>query len=150
MYPGTYAKEMPDKAAVIDAVTGKALTYRQLDEQSAQLARYLMSVGLQRGDTLAINLENRLEFFVATWAALLAQGPRSTPTLNDPGRHLRHFAGPGCLPRGREATFLPETVTRPERVNKDCRAAAAWGRTTEQPLVDRAPPGALNRQNLNV
>ena len=70
MYPGTYAKEMPDKAAAIDAVTGKALTYRQLDEQSAQLARYLMSVGLQRGDTLAINLENRLEFFVATWAAL--------------------------------------------------------------------------------
>ena len=70
MYPGTYAKEMPDKAAAIAAVTGKALTYRQLDEQSAQLARYLMSVGLQRGDTLAINLENRLEFFVATWAAL--------------------------------------------------------------------------------
>ena len=70
MYPGTYAKEMPDKAAAIDAVTGKALTYRQLDEQSAQLARYLMSVGLQRGDTLAINLENCLEFFVATWAAL--------------------------------------------------------------------------------
>ena len=70
MYPGTYAKEMPDKAAAIDAVSGRALTYRQLDEQSAQLARYLTSVGLQRGDTLAINLENRLEFFVATWAAL--------------------------------------------------------------------------------
>ena len=56
MYPGTYAKEMPDKAAAIDAVTGKALTYRQLDEQSAQLAHYFMSLGLQRGDTLAINL----------------------------------------------------------------------------------------------
>ncbi len=70
MYPGRYARDLPDKAAAIDAVTGDVLTYNQLDEQSTQLARYFRSVGLQRGDTLAINLDNRLEFFVGTWAAL--------------------------------------------------------------------------------
>ena len=69
MYPGKYAAETPAKAAAVDAVTGETLTYKQLDEQSAQLARYLRSVGLQRGDALALNLDNRLEFFVGTWAS---------------------------------------------------------------------------------
>ena len=87
---------------------------------------------------------------LANWAARLAQGPRDTQNLNAPGRYLRHFAGPECLPRGREATLLPETVIRIEGVNKNRRAAAARARTTEQPLVDRAPPGALNHLNLNV
>ena len=70
MYPGKYSAERPEKPAVIDAATDKVLTYKQLDEQSAQLARYLRTVGLQRGDTLALNLENCLEYFVGTWAAL--------------------------------------------------------------------------------
>ncbi len=70
MYPGKYAAETPGKPAVINALTGEVLTYWQLDEQSNQLARYLRSIGLERGDALAINLENRFEFFVATWAAL--------------------------------------------------------------------------------
>jgi long-chain acyl-CoA synthetase len=70
MYPGKYAAETPEKPAAINAVTGKVLTYRRLNEDSIRLARHLRSVGLKRGDALAINLENRLEFFVATWAAL--------------------------------------------------------------------------------
>ena len=70
MYPGKYSAETPEKLAVIDAATDEVLTYKQLDEQSAQLARYLRTVGLQRGDTLALNLENCLEYFVGTWAAL--------------------------------------------------------------------------------
>ena len=70
MYPGKYAAETPEKPAAINAVTGEVLTYRRLNEDSIRLVRYLRSVGLKRGDALAINLENRLEFFVATWAAL--------------------------------------------------------------------------------
>ncbi|MBT5498402.1 MAG: acyl-CoA synthetase [Alphaproteobacteria bacterium] len=70
MYPGKYAAETPEKPAAVNAVTGEVLTYRRLNEDSIRLARYLRSVGLKRGDALAINLENRLEFFVATWAAL--------------------------------------------------------------------------------
>ena len=70
MYPGKYAAETPEKMAAVNAVTGEVLTYRRLNEDSIRLARHLRSVGLKRGDALAINLENRLEFFVATWAAL--------------------------------------------------------------------------------
>jgi long-chain acyl-CoA synthetase len=70
MYPGKYAAETPEKVAAVNAVTGEVLTYRRLNEDSIRLARHLRSVGLKRGDALAINLENRLEFFVATWAAL--------------------------------------------------------------------------------
>lgn len=70
MYPGKYAAETPEKPAVINAATGEVLTYQQLNESSIQLARYLHAAGLRRGDALAINLENRFEFFIATWAAL--------------------------------------------------------------------------------
>ena len=70
MYPGKYAAETPEKPAAINAATEEVLTYRCLNEASIRLARHLRSVGMKRGDALAINLENRLEFFVATWAAL--------------------------------------------------------------------------------
>ena len=74
--------------------------------------------------------------------------------LTWPGTPSRELSRPTLrskvFPRGREATFLPETVIRIEGVSENRRAAAAWARTTEQPLVDRAPPGALNHQNLNV
>jgi hypothetical protein len=68
-----------------------------------------------------------------------------------PSRELsRRALRSNVFPCGREATFLPETVIRIEGVSENRRAAAAWARTTEQPLVDRAPPGAQNHQNLNV
>ena len=55
MYPGKYAAETPEKPAAVNAVTGEVLTYRRLNEDSIRLARYLRSVGLKRGDALAIN-----------------------------------------------------------------------------------------------
>ncbi len=70
MYPGTIARTTPDKPAVIMASTGQTLTYAQLDENSARLARMLHDRGLRRGDVIALLSENNLRFFEFYWAAV--------------------------------------------------------------------------------
>ncbi|WP_131830511.1 AMP-binding protein, partial [Mycolicibacterium diernhoferi] len=45
MYPGTHAQTAPDRPAVIVAETGRRLSYRQLDDDSAALARVLHDAG---------------------------------------------------------------------------------------------------------
>ena len=70
MYPGTYAKTQPEKAAVIRAATGEVLTYAELDRRSSQLARVLRQAGLVRGDHVALILENHLAYFEVVWACM--------------------------------------------------------------------------------
>lgn len=69
MYPGTHAAASPHRPAVIDADSGQTLTYRQLDDDSAALARVLHDAGLRRGDVIALVSGNRPEALVALWAA---------------------------------------------------------------------------------
>ncbi|WP_370249303.1 acyl-CoA synthetase [Nocardioides sp.] len=70
MYPGTFAATTPDKPAVIMAGSGETLTYRDLDDRSARLARALHDLGLRPGDVLAMLSDNRPEALVMYWAAL--------------------------------------------------------------------------------
>ncbi|SDE55685.1 acyl-CoA synthetase [Pseudonocardia oroxyli] len=69
MYPGTHAATTPDKPAVVMAGSGDALTFRELDEGSARLARYLHEQGLRRGDVVALVSENTPRVFEVYWAA---------------------------------------------------------------------------------
>ncbi|MEZ0174010.1 MAG: AMP-binding protein [Candidatus Reddybacter sp.] len=70
MYPGKWAEEYPDKAAVIHAVTGATTSYRQLNDRSNQLAQLMWAKGLRPGDHVAILMENNLRYFEVIWAAL--------------------------------------------------------------------------------
>ena len=70
MYPGHWSQRTPDKAAVIHSETGQSLTFKELDDQSNQLAQLLFSRGLRRGDHIAIFMENQLAYFVVAWAAM--------------------------------------------------------------------------------
>lgn len=49
MYPGNFVSVSPDKPAIVRPATGESLTYRQLDENSLRFAKYLRSLGLERG-----------------------------------------------------------------------------------------------------
>ncbi|WP_433507873.1 acyl-CoA synthetase [Pseudonocardia halophobica] len=69
MYPGTHAATTPDKPAVVMAGSGETLTFRQLEEGSARLARYLHEAGLRRGDVIAVVTENTPRVFEIYWAA---------------------------------------------------------------------------------
>ncbi len=70
MYPGTYAAETPDRPAVVMSDTGATLTFAELDDRSARIARLLHERGLRRGDTVALLAENRLTSYELYWAAL--------------------------------------------------------------------------------
>ena len=69
MYPGVHAKTTPDKPAFVMAGTGEAVTYREIDERSNQLAHLFRAAGLQRGDAIALMLENHPRYFEILWAA---------------------------------------------------------------------------------
>ncbi len=70
MYPGTWAATSPQQPAVIMADGSETLTYAELDERSARLARLLYDRGLRRGDNVALLSENNVRYYDAYWAAL--------------------------------------------------------------------------------
>jgi len=85
MYPGHWAKQTPDKPAVIDSVSGAIVTYRELDDRSNQIAQLMYAHGLRRGDHVSIFMENDVRYFEIVWAAL-----RSGLYLTTINRYLTH------------------------------------------------------------
>jgi acyl-CoA synthetase (AMP-forming)/AMP-acid ligase II len=69
MHPAEIASREPDRPAVVMAGTGEAITFRELDERSNRLAQLFRTRGLERGDTVAILLENNPRFLEVAWAA---------------------------------------------------------------------------------
>ena len=70
MYPGTVAQRAPDRPAVIMGTSGETITFAELDERSNRLAHLLRDAGLQRGDHIALFMENQPRFMEIVWAAL--------------------------------------------------------------------------------
>jgi long-chain acyl-CoA synthetase len=68
-HPSIHARNLPDKIAYQMAGTGKAISYRQLDESSNEGAQLFRSLGLKPGDHVALLMENRLAFMEICWAA---------------------------------------------------------------------------------
>src|SRR5262245_19092710 len=68
-HPSIHARTHPDKIAYQMAGTGKAITYRELDELSNQGAHLFRKLGLKAGDHIALLMENRLAFMEICWAA---------------------------------------------------------------------------------
>lgn len=70
-----HARRTPDRVAVaFEPVRDRALaphvrTYAELDRRSRALAGHLRTIGLERGDTVAMLCENRAEFLEMCWAA---------------------------------------------------------------------------------
>jgi long-chain acyl-CoA synthetase len=69
LHPTFHAAQRPEQAAIIMASNGAITTYRQLDERSNQAAHLFRKLGLQRGDHLALLMENHPVFFEICWAA---------------------------------------------------------------------------------
>src|SRR5665647_3222320 len=68
-HPSIHALTQPDKIAYQMAGSGKAITYRELDQLSNQGAHLSRSLGLKAGDSNAFLMENRLAFMEMCWAA---------------------------------------------------------------------------------
>ena len=63
MSPADIAATYPDKPAYIMAETGETVTFAQLEASANQGAQLFRSLGLKRGDHIAILLENHSRFF---------------------------------------------------------------------------------------
>ncbi|XP_030383119.1 long-chain fatty acid transport protein 4 [Scaptodrosophila lebanonensis] len=68
----------PDKLAIVSET--QQVSFRQLDEHANRVANVLQAEGYQKGDVVALLLENRAEF-VATWLGLSKIGV-ITPLIN--------------------------------------------------------------------
>jgi long-chain acyl-CoA synthetase len=63
------AEAQPDKPAVIMADDSAILTFSQLDRGSCQVSRLLASLGVGRGDHVAVFMANRPEYLTIAWGA---------------------------------------------------------------------------------
>jgi acyl-CoA synthetase (AMP-forming)/AMP-acid ligase II len=68
-HPSIHARTEPNKIAYQMAGSGKAITYRELDELSNQGAQLFRALGLKAGDHIALLMENRLAFMEICWVA---------------------------------------------------------------------------------
>ena len=69
MHPTELAKQHPDKVAYYMAASGHTVTYAELEASSNQGAQLFRSLGLNRGDHIAILLENHPQFLQICLAA---------------------------------------------------------------------------------
>jgi long-chain acyl-CoA synthetase len=69
MHPSVHAQTQPDKPAVIEAETGRSVSFAELDAASNQFAQLLRSHGIAVGDVIALMLDNVPEYFGIAWGA---------------------------------------------------------------------------------
>ncbi len=112
MHPSIHARRTPDKPAYIMAGSGEAVTYRQLDDHSNQVAQYLRALGLRAGETIGLFLDNGPRFLEICWGAhragltytaisFRATAEEAAYILNDSGSRI-------CLVSASKAALVPE------------------------------------------
>jgi acyl-CoA synthetase (AMP-forming)/AMP-acid ligase II len=82
------AAHLGSKAAIIDGVTGRAISYRKLAALITGAAAGLTNRGVRRGDVVALASPNCPEYAIAFHAALLAGAAVSTVNLLVPAPEL--------------------------------------------------------------
>ncbi|HEX5611717.1 MAG TPA: AMP-binding protein, partial [Burkholderiales bacterium] len=68
-HPLHHARRTPEKPAYVMAGSGETVTYRQLEDRSNQGAHLFRRLGLKRGDSIALMLDNNARFFEICFAA---------------------------------------------------------------------------------
>lgn len=69
MHPTVHAETMPARPAIIMADSGQSLTYGDLEAESNRVAHLLRRLGLKRGDTIAVLMENGAHYLPICWGA---------------------------------------------------------------------------------
>ena len=127
-----HAARLADKPALVEAASGRTLTYGALREQVQHFAANLASCGFRAGDVVAILMPNLPEYAVAFHGVALAGGVCTTV---NPGYTAGEIHDQ-CLDAG--ATRL---VTVPACL--DVARAAATGTAVHEILVVGGEPAAI-------
>ena len=103
------AAERADQIALRTPGDGMAITYREYAERVRQIAGGLASLGVGRGDTVALMLVNRPEFNLVDTAALhLGAAPFSIYNTSAPEQIEYLFSNAGARVVVTEHAFLPQ------------------------------------------
>ena len=68
LIPQKWARQTPDRVAIIDSTTEQQINFRDLDKRVRQLANTLLSLGLQKGDRVAALSQNSIEYVTIYFA----------------------------------------------------------------------------------
>jgi acyl-CoA synthetase (AMP-forming)/AMP-acid ligase II len=82
------AQQVPDRIAIV--IGDRRVTYGELDERSTRFANYLISIGVQPGDTVGINSYNRIEWIEAMFGAYKARAVAINLNYRYVGEELRY------------------------------------------------------------
>ncbi len=85
------AVNVPRHAALIDAATGRTLTWQQVHAAVDAFAAKLLEAGLVEGDRVVVLLPNRADFCVSLFAVLRAGGIAVPAAVQSPERELRRL-----------------------------------------------------------
>ena len=69
LHPCHHALSTPHKPAIIMARSGETVTYEELDARSNQGAQLFRSLGLKRGDAIALLMDNNARYLEICFAA---------------------------------------------------------------------------------
>lgn len=139
------AELTPGRIAFVDALSGEARTYRQLNERAARCANAFEALGVREGDRVAVLCRNRIEFFeimlgCAKLGAILAPlnwrmpPAELAPVLDD--------CAPALLIHGQEDAAAAQALARG---GMTLVALDARGRTSFEALLDAAAPMRATR-----
>ena len=81
MHPSYWAKETPDKPAIIVAETGEEVSYKTMNDRANQVAQLIRASGLGVGAALAIMMSNTPRFYDFVWGSQRS-GTYFTPVPN--------------------------------------------------------------------
>jgi acyl-CoA synthetase (AMP-forming)/AMP-acid ligase II len=124
------AERQPDATAIVCpwGRRGGSLTYRELDERSARIARGLAEVGIGRGVRTVLMVPPGLDLFALAFGMFRAG---VVPVLVDPGIGLAHLKT--CLANAEPEAFIGVTRAQVARV------LFGWGKATVRTTVTVGP-----------
>jgi len=106
------AQRLPEKVALV--CDGQRLTYAQIDAMANRLANALIDRGVQRGDRVAIHLNNCVEAVVSIFATLKAGGVfvfvNHTTKLDKMSYILNNCRATALVTEARKASLLDQVV----------------------------------------
>ncbi|MFI5957519.1 acyl-CoA synthetase [Cryptosporangium sp. NPDC051539] len=119
------ADEFPDRPAVVDADTGDTVTFAELEDRSDRIAGLLADLGLEKGDHVAVLMDNDARTFEIIWAT-----QRSGLYITPINWHLK----------ADEARYIVE----------DCDAKVIFANAATASLAETIPLGSVLAHRIAV
>jgi len=121
---GTYIEKITEKYPLRTALyfEDKTWTWKELNEECNKIANYFLNFGIQKGDCVAVMLENSPEYLFITSGINKIQGISGLININQKKKVLIHsldIIDPKCLIVDGDCLFSLKEVSADLSINKD-------------------------------